>query len=225
MRPLKNAGGHVGLTAREYPIAYNTAIREGQVVKLSGGKVISAVAAETGAILGIAAEYHSGAEDALNPRSNGTVILVYDNPELIFECDAPTFAAAGGSATTVTAATSAVACTTADAFNGGFLKLKDKGSESGNGDAPGTIKEVADFASASGTGTFTVASGETAGAGDEFWLFPPVGATAVCALDGTYFSTFVLTGAGCTKIKVIGHDLKRNKLRLMAVEHALGVEN
>ena len=85
MRPIQNAGGHVGLTARSYPIAYNTAISSGQVVKLSAGKVVSAVAAETSPILGIAAENHPGVPDALNYRANGPEILVYDSPELIFE--------------------------------------------------------------------------------------------------------------------------------------------
>ena len=101
MRPIQNAGGHVGLTARNYPIAAATAISAGEVVKLSAGLVVAAAAAETGAILGIAAENHPGTADALNARANGTEILVYDNPELIFECPVPVIAAASGSATTI----------------------------------------------------------------------------------------------------------------------------
>lgn len=225
MKAIQNGDGHVGLTARSYPVATNASIKRGQVVKLSGGTVISAIAAETSPILGIAAETHGGTADVLNPRNNGEELLVYDNPTLIFECPAPVFAASGGSATTVTAATSAVACTTADAFNQGRLKLKKKGAGSGNTDCVGTVKAVADFASAAGTATFTVASGATAASGDEFYLFPPIGAAGVMALDSTNFSKMVLTGSGCTKIKVVGWDLERNMLRLMAVEHALGVEN
>lgn len=213
MRPIQNAGGHVGLSARPYPIAYNSAIKAGAVVKLSGGKVIPAIAAETGAILGIAAESHPGVADALNPRANGVEILVYDNPELIFECPAPTFAASGGTATTVTAATSAVACVTADAFNGGWL-VSPKGSK----------REITDFANASTTNTFTVPSGETAAAGDVYKLFPPIGATGVANLDSDRMG-LVLTGAGCTKVKVVGFDTDRGMVKLMAVEHALGVEN
>ena len=204
----------MGLTAREYPIAYNTPIKEGQVVKLSGGLVISAVANETGAILGIAAENHPGTDDGLNPRANGTVILVYDNPELIFECPAPTFAASGGSATTVTAADTAVACSTADAFNGGYLV-----SPAGN------KRIVSDYALASNVATFTVPSGETAAQGDVYALYPPIGASAGWRLDATSFSKIVLNAVGCTKIKVVGHDYDRGMVRMMAVEHALGVEN
>lgn len=214
MRAFQNAGGHVGLTAREYPVAADTAIAAGAVVKLSGGKVVLAAENESGAILGIAAESHPGREDAMNPRADGRAILVYDNPELIFECPAPAFAASGGTATTVTAAAAAVACTTADAFNGGVL-LDEKGG----------VRSIADFASASGTATFTVPSGAVAAAGERYRLFPPMGAVSVMALDGVTRSRLVLNGAGCSKIKVVGHDYERAMLRLMAVEHALGVEN
>ena len=214
MRPIQNAGGHVGLTARKYPIAYNTAIGAGQVVQLSGGLVISAVANQTGPILGIAAENHPGTADALDPRANGTDILVWDNPELIFECPAPTFAASGGSATTVTASTSEVAVTTADAFNGGFLVSP-----------AGKKRQITDYANASSTNTFTVPSGETAAANDVYTLYPQIGAAAGWRLDSTAFSKIVLNAAGCTKLKVVGHDFDRRMVRLMAVEHALGVEN
>ena len=214
MRPIQNAGGHVGLTARNYPIAYNASIKAGQVVQLSGGAVISAVANQTAAILGIAAEYHSGTSDALNPRANGTEILVYDNPELIFECPAPTFEASGGSATTVTATTSEVATTSADAFNGGYLVSPS-----------GKKRVITDFANASTTNTFTVPSGETAADGDVYTLYPQIGCAAGFRLDATNFSKIVLNATGMTKIKVVGHDFDRKMIRCMAVEHALGVEN
>lgn len=214
MKPIQNAGGHVLLAAREYPIAYNTAISAGQVVQLSGGLVVLAVASQTGPILGIAAENHPGTSDALNDRANGTTILVYDNPELIFECPAPTFAASGGSATTVTAASSAVACATADAFNGGFL-VSPKGSK----------RAITDYAQASSTSTFTVPSGETAAADDVYAVYPPVGFAAGWQLDSTSRAKMNVAATGCTKIKVVGHDFVRGMIRLMAVEHALGVEN
>ena len=109
MYPVQNAdGGSVLQTARNYPIDAETVIDAGAVVKLSGGKVVLAAAAETGAILGIAAEFHSGKEDALNLRANGEWIRVCDNPTLIFECAAPTIKAASGSATTIVPATCSI---------------------------------------------------------------------------------------------------------------------
>lgn len=74
-------GGSVLQTARNYPIDATTEIQAGAVVKLSAGKVVLAAAAETGGILGIAAEFHSGKEDALNLRANGEWIRVCRQPD------------------------------------------------------------------------------------------------------------------------------------------------
>jgi len=212
MKPIQNAGGHVGCTARAYPIAYNTAIKAGAVVKLSAGLVVLAGASEAGAILGIAAENHPGTADALNLRADGTEILVYDNPELVFECKAPTFAASGGSATTVTAATSAVATTTGDIFNGGILVSPT-----------GKARMVTDFANASTTNTFTVPSGETAAASDVYTLYPPIGCTGAFALDTDRISLILSTAN--LGLKVVGYDMDRGMVKLMAVLHSLGVQN
>ena len=66
MRPIQNAGGEEVIHARSYPVASATAIVAGQVVQLSAGKVVPAIAAQTGAILGIAGEDHPGTADMLN---------------------------------------------------------------------------------------------------------------------------------------------------------------
>lgn len=222
MRPIQNAGGHVGLTARNYPIAAATAISAGQVVKLSGGLVISAVAAETGAILGIAAENHPGTADALNPRANGTEILVYDNPELIFECPVPEIAAASGSATTIVPAVGDVAAAAADdAYNGSVLVLKSKAADSANTDPVGKHIVVTDYAK---TGTIiTKASGGTPSAGDVYEMYPAIG-SAIGGLDAA-FSKLLVSATGATAIKVVGHDFDRGMIRLLAVKHALGGTN
>lgn len=224
MRAIQNADGHVGLSRRDYPIATSTSIKEGSVVKLSGGFVVAAAANETATILGIAAENHTGAADVLNPRNNGGYISVYDNPGTIWECDAPSFTASGGSATTVTAASTAVASSTADIFNGGTLVLVEKAENSTNTDRIGTRKIIADYAQANSVSTFTVASGSTANSGDKFAVYPPVGGAGWGALD-TAREGMVVSTAGATMIKCIGHDYERGKLRLIAVQATLGVEN
>lgn len=226
MRAIQNAGGHVGLTARNYPIATNTDIKAGQVVKLSGNLVVSAAATETGAILGIAAENHSGTTDALNPRNNGTEIMIYDNPELIFECHAPSFEAASGSATTIVPDTGEVDADAADdAFNGSVAVLVKKAASSTNTDYIGKRITITDYAK-SGT-IMTKASGGTPADGDTYELYPALGAAVggVASLDSTNKSTLVLTTKGATKLKCVGHDYERHMIRLMAVEHSLGVEN
>lgn len=125
MRPIQNAGGEETIRERSYPVAKATAITAGQVVQLSGGKVVPAAAAQTAAILGIAGEDHSGTADILNPRADGDEILVCDNPGLIFECPVPTIRAASGSAATLVPASGDIAAGAADdAYNAAVLVLK-----------------------------------------------------------------------------------------------------
>jgi len=222
MRPIQNAEGHVGLTARNYPIASATAVARGQVVKLSAGLVVSAAAAETGAILGVAAENHPGTADVLDPRANGTEILVYDNPGLIFECPAPVITAASGSATTVVPAAGDVDSSSAnDAFNDSVLVLISKAAESANTDPVGKRIPVTDY-TASGT-VIAKASGGVPSAGDKYEVYPTLGAAVggVASLDSATLSRLVLTAKGASVIRVVGHDFDRHMLRCMAALHSL----
>ncbi len=221
MRPIQNADGHVGLTARSYPIAADKSITAGQIVKISGGRVEAAVAGENGPILGVAAESHSGEYDPLNTRSDGQFISVYDDPGLIFECPAPRVkAAAEGTATTVKIAAGDVAAEISDdAFNGGFLKLAEKAGESKNTDPLGTVSPVTDYAK-SGL-TFTKAQGGTPSEGDVYEVYPPLGFTAG-GLDAAG-EKLILSATGAASIRVVGRDISRHKIRCMAALHALGV--
>lgn len=226
MKPIQNAGGFVGLTARNYPCAYNTAISEGMVVKLSAGLVVAASAAETGAILGIAAENHPGTADALNARANGTEILVYDNPELIFECPAPVIAAASGSATTIVPDSGEVDSTSNDdSFNNSVLMLVAKAAASTNTDPVGKHITVTDYAK-SGT-VISKASGGTPSAGDKYEVYPALGANVggIASLRATYIDKLVVTTKGAANIKCVGHDYDRHMIRLMAILHSLGAQD
>lgn len=222
MYPVQNAdGGSVLQTARNYPIDATTEIQAGAVVKLSGGKVVLAAAAETGDILGIAAEFHSGKEDALNLRANGKWILVCDNPTLIFECAAPMIKAASGSATTIVPATGDVDASAADdAFNNAVLVLRRKAASSTNTDAVGTQIVVTDYAK---TGTvMTKASGGAPGAGDVYQVYPVIGAAigGIASLGDKRLGITLKT-VGATKLRCIGHDYERGAIKLMAIGHAL----
>jgi len=222
MYPVQNAdGGSVLQTARNYPIDAATVIDAGAVVKLSGGKVVLAADAETGGILGIAAEFHSGKEDALNLRADGDEILVCDNPGLIFECAAPTIKAASGSATTIVPDSGEVDASAADdAFNNAVLVLKSKAASSTNTDALGTQIVVTDYDK---TGTvMTKASGGAPGAGDVYEVYPVIGAAigGVASLGDKRLGITLKT-VGATKIRCIGHDYERGTIKLMAIGHAL----
>lgn len=216
MKALQKVDGGTLLSCRVYDIAPTTAIIPGQVVCITEGLVTAAKAAQTGAILGIAAEAHSGVVDALNPRSNGTEILVYDDPDLISACKAPEGVATSGTATTVVIG--GLAAFSADDFNGGYLKLISKAEGSTNTDAIGTCKRIVDFAISDGTGTFTVASGAIASAGDVFAIYPPVGfSKGNLSANG---DALVLTATAALAIKVVGR--KGDDIMLMAKKHVLG---
>lgn len=222
MHPVQNAdGGSVLQTARNYPIAAATEIEAGAVVKISAGKVVLAAAAETGGILGIAAEFHSGKEDALNLRANGTEIKVCDNPTLIFECPAPRIKAASGSATTIVPASGDVDANAADdAYNNAILVLREKAANSTNADAVGKQIVVTDYTK---TGTvITKASGGVPGAGDVYEVYPVIGAAVggIASLSDKRTGLSLKT-VGATKIRCIGHDYDRGMIRLMAIGHAL----
>lgn len=217
MKTVQTAAGGM-LSKREYPIATSTDIKEGQIVKLSAGLVVKAAAAETTAVIGVAAETHSGAADQLNPRSNGTKIMVWDCPDVIMEQKAPRLTATGGTATTVVGTIAGAA----DVYNNGYLKLVAKAADSTNTDPIGAVKKITDFATSEGTGTFTVASGGAANAGDVYEVYPPLGFQGG-NIDSTDFNKLVLSATNTNLIlKVVAHDTALGLIRLMFTKHFLG---
>lgn len=221
MKFFQKLDGGVNISAREYDIAYNADIKEGSLVKLSEGKITAAGAAETSALLGVAAENHSGVADALNPRANGTKIMVIDDPETVFQCKAPQVTAASGSATTLVF--TAGQYFAADDFNGGYVKLVSKAAGSTNTDAIGTVRAITDYAvTASTSGTFTITSGGTPYVGDVYEVFPPVG-FAKGNLDSGR-QGIVLSASASISVRVIGADIDHDKVNVMIKKHVFAVD-
>lgn len=207
MRVAQKFDGANALSEREYDIATSGNIKAGSVVKLSAGKVVNAATTETGALLGIAVENHSGSADALDPRANGAKILVCDCPDAVLACPAAEITATGGSTTTFTAST--LGAYSNDDWNGGFIIDKN-----------GQVHEITDYAyNSTGTvSTFTVATMAAAPTnGDKFLLFPPVG-LAKGALDST-LQKVVHTGVSMTALKCVGRDLDRKEVLYKAASH------
>lgn len=208
MHQIMDVSGAVLQSEREYDIASATSVVVGALVKLSDGLVTKATAGETGAVLGITAEAHTGTEDALNPRNNGEKIMVRDAPGAIFACPAPVLEAlTGGSATSVkfTGATGIGA----DAFKGGYIK-----------DSAGAVRRVSASTESSGTITLTVDSGITIPQGGTFVLYLPIGfAKGNLNSDAT---GLVLTATAEMSVRVVGRDEVTDEIWLMASKHALG---
>lgn len=208
MHQVMDVSGAVLQSEREYDIASNTNVTVGALVKLEKGLVVPVVSAETGAVLGITAEAHTGTEDALNPRNNGTKIIVRDAPGAVLSCPAPVvYAISGSGATTVKfTATSGAG---ANAFDGGYIQ-----------DKTGAIRRITTGSESAGTVTLTIESGDTVAVGDKIVVYPPVGCDKLAVGDdGT---TMVITKSGATSIKVVGRDEVTDEIWFMAVKHALG---
>lgn len=208
MRQIMDVSGAVLQSEREYDIASATNVVVGALVKLTDGLVVKAAAGETAAVLGITAEGHTGTEDALNPRNNGTKIIVRDAPGAIFACPAPALKAlTGGNATTVkfTGATGIGA----SVFKGGFIK-----------DKTGAIRRITDSSETTGTISLTVETGAVVAQDEIFVLYPPIGFNkANLNSDAT---GIILTATADMSIKVIGRDEVKDEIWLMASKHVLG---
>lgn len=206
MRQIMNVNGGVLHSEREYDIAPETAVVPGQVVKLSAGRVVAADVAETGAILGYAAESHTGREDALNPRAAGRKIVVQDGPAAVAESRAPVLTATGGTTTTLTA--EGVAAFEADVFQGGYLKGPD-----------GCVRQVTGSAVADGVLTLTVEEGPAPVVGEGYALFPPLGFSGGnLSEDGR---RIVLSGTAVLPVMVMGRDEGHGTIWTVATKHIL----
>lgn len=215
-----NSGSQV-MAAKEYDIATGTAVTEGSFVKLSAGKVIACVVADTAAILGIAAENHSGSADAFNIRANGLKVKVYDSPSAAYETVAPRATATSGSTTTM-AATGLAAFADSD-FVGGYIKLVSKVAASTNTDPLGTVYPVTGSTAATKLFTFTKTAGGAVTAGDIFEIYPPVG-FAKGNLDAT-FSKYDLTATASISVRTASVDTNKGTVTLEAVLHQHGNKN
>lgn len=218
MKPYRDlVTGEAAPVLEEFPIATNTAIKPGQVVTLTGGLVVAQAVNGTNAIIGVAAERHTGVSTSIYPRDYGTVISVWRNPLQAFQCAAPKITATGGTATTIIDTT--LAATFADDdFNGGYAKLVEKADASTNTDPIGTVYTISDYDKDTTTMTIDTAGGAVT-AGDVFVVFPPL-LFAKGNLD-TALENIVLTATAAIPFKVIGHDIGRDTLRVMATLHQL----
>ena len=209
MKFYQKLDGAVHVSAREYDIAPETKIVEGQLVTLSEG-LVAAVEAD-GAILGIAAENHSGKADAIDPRADGKRIFVIDDPCVVMQCAAPEVAATGGSEETLEA--EELGAFDEGDFTGGYVKLLRKAEKSENADVPGKVRRIEGFAE----GTLTLEKGGAPGKDDVYALFPPIG-FAKGSLGGEGVS-LTLDKAEELPVMVMGRDLGLGKINLIAKKH------
>ena len=176
MKPIYDKSGDA-LQMSAYPIAAATAITRGQAVKLTNGKIVAATQSDSKyAVVGIAAETHSGVKDPLNCRSDGTEILVYNSPTLVGDLKPFTLPVSETGTTTITS--DSLSGYDGGELVGGFVQLADKAADSSNNDPIGTVysiitftydeeDEAYDFKLSGCSGSY--------GASDTYVIYPAVG--------------------------------------------------
>ena len=202
----------------EFPIATSTAIKEGAVVTLTEGLVVLAAANGTSAILGVAAENHTGAADIQNPRSNGKSINVYCSPTAVFGTKAVTVLTATSGSSSAFAAT-ALGTYSNDDFKNAKLVLKAKATASTLTDPVGTVYDITGSTASSDSFAGTFPGGVSAG--DKMLLLPrrlfAKGNFTATTIDGLDYITETGTIA-----KVVDVDVEQEIIYWTPSLHLLG---
>lgn len=196
----------------EFPIAADTVIEKGEVVKLSGGFVVAVGDTDQDdPYLGIAAEAHDGSTD---PRQTGTKIKVYCSPTAVFKCK-PNTVSTADSGNTTTWVDAEVGTVGNDIYNGGWLKIK---STSALTDAINKAIAITDFATSTGTFTGTFTGGVTAG--DTAVILPPYGSVGWSLnSDGTNLDLKANGGTSAPAIQIVDVDLELEEVYFHLLLH------
>ena len=193
---------------REFDVDPAEKFEAGQIVKCSPEGIIAKDA--IGTCLGVAAETHSGKEDILNERANGSKLRVDVTQGGVYAVSAPKLTASGkGTSTTFVC----VADNISTNLNGAKLVLVEKGEGSANTDSIGTVRKVSGVTIDSTTATFTLNAGGTANAGDVYMLIPPVGFSGHVSDDK---GGFVCIGSNTgVSLEVVGGNEKTGLLEVL----------
>lgn len=200
----------------EFPIAAATNVGIGRAVKLTAGLVVTAVADETAAILGVTAEVHTGSADLQNPRNNGKTIKVSCSPTAVFGSK-PNIVLTATSGSGTTFAATALGVYADEDFTNGYLVLKTKAAASTLTDPIGTVYDVTAFTAA--TKLFTGVFPGGVSAGDKMLLLPRR-LFAKGSFDATAENINYLVPTGTT-VKVVNVDVLQETVYWTPVLHLL----
>lgn len=206
----------------EYPIDPAERVMAGQVVCLRQGRVVPAGRRESGCILGIAGEDHTGRRDVLDPRAAGTHILVYDSPMAVCECPAPETVARGGDTGCILLDEGFFGDFADGAFAGGYAVLTACGEESEIASPVGSVFRITDSCGAGKSLAVTGMLGVPS-KGDRFAILPPV-LFYGGVLDETG-SALDLSENCDLSLRIIGGDAARRRIFTLARRHCLAVSD
>ncbi len=184
-------------------VAPSTVLKVGQLLKLDGGKAVKADTVQTGAVVGVCLEYHSGAPDTVNKRSDGEYVRVACSPSAVYACTAPIIKADSTAVNSVSDASIAASFDN-DAFVGAKLKRISDGA----------MFDVTAYTASSKSMTITGSVSQN----DRFYVFLPDGFIGG-ALD-TDADRLVLTDHSASiALRVSGYDMGRDEIHLAPLLH------
>lgn len=183
---------------KEFDIRNNLMIQAGEIVRCSSDGDISP--ASIGECVGVAAEDHSGKEDILNARANGTKLRVDITGGGVYAVPAIKLTASKtGTATTFICTSSKIN----NSINKSKLVLVQKGDNSTNTDSVGTERTITNTTTTGDDTTITLSNGGVSSEGDVYALVPYTGFRGNVAEDGKSFTVLTGTGVG---LVVMGYD-------------------
>lgn len=204
---------------KEFDVADATALSKGEAVRLNSGasgstsEVATGGTAYTTAYLGVTAEE--------KVASDGNVrIKVYCSPTAVFRAVPIVTTVTASPSTTVWTDSTVLLNTTADAANGGKLKIKALASGHTGTYTPGTIVKIVDSATNTLTGAAASFPGSTT-IGDSAYFFPPIAVTGA-TFSATNARTLVWAATTGVAIRIIDHDLTNNKVLWSFAVHQFG---
>lgn len=207
MKFLYSLGGGNIPVIREFDIEKTKEFKKGQAVGISTDGVICVGA--VGGCIGIAAEDHTGENDILNERNNGTRLRIDITKGGVYEVAAQRFTATGGSKTTFVCNAEGVTTN----LNNSKLVLVSKGENSENTDSIGTVRRVNSISVSGASATFTVESGACICTGDVYALIPEYGFKGYVGNDGESFCCAV--GSNVTELYVVNYNTDTFTLEVM----------
>lgn len=200
-------GGTTFPIIQAFDILDATAIKKGELVRLTDGYIVPAGTDYTTPYTGVAVFDKAASDGVLRMK-------VYTSPTAVFKCDPILTTVSASPSATVWTDTVTLLDTTANDGKGGKLKIKALAAGATGTYPPNKIIPL----TASATGTLTGSFPGSTTVGDTALFFPPInklGATAT-ANNGIGIVWASTTG---TALRVIDHDLENNKVLVQLKLH------
>ena len=195
---------------KAFDVADATAIKKGEILRLTDGYLVAGGTDYTTDYIGVACNDKTASDGQ-------TRMKVYCSPTAVYRVPAIVTTVTATPSTTTWTDTVTILNTTNDMANGGKLKIKGLAATHTGTYVVGKIIPITDYttsaivcAAASFPGNTTV--------GDSAYFFPPIGLLGTTP-SATNALTLTFPATSGTALRVIDHDLDNNMVEVMIVLH------